>query len=84
MIAGFETATSGIIKVEDERVEDKEPFERNVNTVFQNYALFPHMTIYDNVAYGLAVKGVPKEETRQRVLEILDLVQLTGFEKTTL
>lgn len=81
MIAGFETATSGIIKVEDERVEDKEPFERNVNTVFQSYALFPHMTIYDNVAYGLVVKGVAKDEIRKRVMEILELVQLKGFEK---
>jgi len=81
MIAGFEDATSGIIKVENERVEDKEPYERNVNTVFQNYALFPHMTVFDNIAYGLNIKKVPKNEVKKRVNEILELVQLTGFEK---
>jgi spermidine/putrescine transport system ATP-binding protein len=67
MIAGFEEATNGMIKVEGDRVEDKEPFERNVNTVFQSYALFPHMTIYDNIAYGLTVAKVPKEEIKERV-----------------
>ena len=81
MIAGFEDATSGIIKVENERVEDKEPYERNVNTVFQNYALFPHMTVYENVAYGLNIKKVSKNEIKERVEEILELVQLKGFEK---
>ena len=81
MIAGFEDATSGIIKVENERVEDKEPYERNVNTVFQNYALFPHMTVYENIAYGLNIKKVPKKEVKERVDEILELVQLKGFEK---
>ena len=60
MIAGFEEPTSGNIKVEGEAIGDKEPFERNVNTVFQSYALFPHKTIYDNVAYGLKMKKVPK------------------------
>jgi len=81
MIAGFEDATFGIIKVENERVEDKEPYERNVNTVFQNYALFPHMTVFDNIAYGLNIKKVPKAEVKQRVTDMLELVQLTGFEK---
>lgn len=81
MIAGFEDATSGIIKVENERVEDKEPFERNVNTVFQNYALFPHMTVFENIAYGLNIKKVPKDEVKQRVNEMIELVQLKGFEK---
>ncbi len=81
MIAGFEDATSGIIKVENERVENKEPYERNVNTVFQNYALFPHMTVYENIAYGLNIKKVPKDEVKQRVKEMLELVQLKGFEK---
>ncbi|MFR8334999.1 MAG: ATP-binding cassette domain-containing protein [Oscillospiraceae bacterium] len=57
MIAGFEDATSGIIKVQGERVESKEPCQRDVNTVFQNYSLFPHMTVFDNVAYGLTIKG---------------------------
>jgi len=80
MIAGFEDATNGIIKVQGERVEDKEAYERDVNTVFQSYALFPHMTVYDNIAYGLVVKKVPKPEIRERVREMLELVQLMGFE----
>ena len=65
MIAGFEEASAGVIKVEGERIEDKEPFQRNVNTVFQNYALFPHMTVFNNVAYGLTIKKVPKPEIQQ-------------------
>ncbi len=81
MIAGFEDATSGLIKVEGERIENKEPYERNVNTVFQNYALFPHMTVFENIAYGLKIKKVPKSEINMRVSEILELVQLKGFEK---
>ncbi len=81
MIAGFEEPTTGSIKVEGVPVEEKEPYERNVNTVFQTYALFPHKTIFDNIAYGLKMKKVPKEEIRKRVLEMMDMVQLTGFEK---
>ena len=81
MIAGFEEPTSGSIKVEGEPIEDKEPYERNVNTVFQSYALFPHMTIYDNIAYGLRMKKVPKAEIKERVLHMMELVQLDGFEK---
>ena len=81
MIAGFEDATSGIIKVQGERVESKEPYQRDVNTVFQNYSLFPHMTVFDNVAYGLTIKKVPKDEIQRRVTEMLALVQLAGFEK---
>lgn len=80
MIAGFETASSGIISINGDRIEDKEPFERNVNTVFQNYALFPHMTVAQNVAYGLNLKKIPKEEIKKRVKEMLKLVQLEGFE----
>lgn len=81
MIAGFEEPTTGSITVEGEPIEDKEPYERNVNTVFQSYALFPHMTIYDNVAYGLRMKKVPKKEIKERVLKMLEMVQLSGFEK---
>lgn len=81
MIAGFEEPTTGSIKVEGENIEDKEPFERNVNTVFQSYALFPHKTIYDNIAYGLKMKKVPKAEIMERVQEMIKLVQLEGFEK---
>jgi spermidine/putrescine ABC transporter ATP-binding subunit len=81
MIAGFEEPSDGSILVEGEPIENKEPFERNVNTVFQSYALFPHMTIFDNIAYGLKMKGIKKSEIRERVTEMLELVQLTGFEK---
>lgn len=81
MIAGFEEPTTGKIVVEGERVEDKEPFERNVNTVFQSYALFPHKTIFDNIAYGLKMKKVPKVEIKERVTEMMEMVELGGFEK---
>lgn len=80
MIAGFEDASSGIIKVQGERVENKEPFERDVNTVFQNYALFPHMTVFDNIAYGLKIKKVSKDDIKKRVMDMLGLVQLNGYE----
>lgn len=81
MVAGFEEPTSGSICVEGEDIQNKEPFERDVNTVFQSYALFPHMTVYDNVAYGLKMKKVKKAEIKERVTHMLDLVQLGGFEK---
>ncbi|MDD3367588.1 MAG: ABC transporter ATP-binding protein [Lachnospiraceae bacterium] len=81
MIAGFEEPSSGSIKVEGESIEEKEPYERNVNTVFQSYALFPHKTIFDNIAYGLKMKKVPKDEIKKRVMEMMELVQLEGFEK---
>lgn len=80
MIAGFETQTSGKIYVEGKEVRDEEPYEREVNTVFQNYALFPHMTIFENVAFGLNMKKVPKAEIKERVEKMLDMVQLSGFE----
>lgn len=81
MIAGFESPTSGKIILENEQVEGKEPHKRNVNTVFQNYALFPHMNVFDNVAYGLKIKRVSKDDISKRVNEMLTLVQLNGFEK---
>ena len=81
MIAGFEEPSTGTIKVEGESIEEKEPFERDVNTVFQTYALFPHKTIFDNIAYGLKMKKVPKAEIKERVLEMMEMVQLSGFEK---
>ncbi|MDR0904680.1 MAG: polyamine ABC transporter ATP-binding protein [Oscillospiraceae bacterium] len=81
MIAGFEQQTDGVITVEGERVENKEPFERNVNTVFQSYALFPHMTVHDNVAYGLKMKKVKKAEIAGRVEDALSMVRLEGFGK---
>ncbi len=81
MIAGFEDASSGTITVQGERIEDKEPYQRDVNTVFQNYSLFPHMTVFDNVAYGPSIRKVPKAEIRERVTEMLHLVQMDGYEK---
>ena len=80
MVAGFEQPTTGEILLDGVDVAEKEPYERDVNTVFQSYALFPHMTIFDNVAYGLKMKKVPKAEIKSRVTEMLELVQLGGFE----
>ena len=79
MIAGFDKPTSGNIYLYGQNVSDLPPFQRNVNTVFQDYALFPHMTIYENIAYGLMIKGVSKTERNKQVEEMLDLVQLPGF-----
>lgn len=81
MIAGFEEPSSGSIKVEGQSIEKKEPYERDVNTVFQSYALFPHKTIYDNIAYGLKMKKVAKPEIKKRVMDMMELVQLEGFER---
>jgi len=79
MIAGFDKPTAGRIYLYGQDVSDLPPFERDVNTVFQDYALFPHMNVGDNIGYGLMVKGTPKPERRQRVDEMLDLVQLAGY-----
>ena len=79
MIAGFDRPTSGQIFLYGQEVSSLPPFERDVNTVFQDYALFPHMTIDDNIAYGLMIKGVAKAERRKRVDDMLDLVRLPGF-----
>ncbi len=81
MIAGFEHPTSGDIFIEGRPVGDTPPYRRNVNTVFQNYALFPHMTVFENVAFGLRMKRVPRHEIGQRVREALQLVRLSGFEE---
>ena len=80
MIAGFEDASSGTIEVQGVRVEEMEPFQRDVNTVFQNYSLFPHMTVFENVAYGPSIKKVPKEQIKKSVSEMLELVQMSGSE----
>jgi putative spermidine/putrescine transport system ATP-binding protein len=79
LIAGFEQPTSGEIKIFGEHAEHLPPYRRNVNTVFQDYALFPHMTIRDNVAYGLMVKGVGKTERHGRAQEALERVALNGY-----
>ncbi len=79
MIAGFDRPTSGKILLYGQDVSDLPPYERDVNTVFQDYALFPHMTVGDNIAYGLMVKKVAKAERMKRAEDMLDLVQLSGF-----
>jgi spermidine/putrescine transport system ATP-binding protein len=79
MIAGFEHPTEGAILLEGTDVSAVPPHKRNVNTVFQQYALFPHMTIVDNVAFGLRSKKVPAAEARKRAMEMLDLVKLAEF-----
>ncbi|QAV71650.1 ABC transporter ATP-binding protein [Salinibacterium sp. UTAS2018] len=79
MLAGFEEPTSGSIRISGQDVVGIPPHKRNVNTVFQAYALFPHMSVAENVAYGLRQKGTPKSEIRQRVTESLDLVQMHSF-----
>jgi spermidine/putrescine transport system ATP-binding protein len=81
MVAGFELPTTGRIFLEGESVETVPPYKRNVNTVFQSYALFEHLNIADNVAFGLKRRKVDKGEIRTRVAEALELVQLTGREK---
>jgi spermidine/putrescine transport system ATP-binding protein len=81
IIAGLETPDRGRVLLEGRDVTDEEPNTRNVNTVFQNYALFPHMNVEANVGYSLRIKRVPKKEIVKRVEEALELVRLTGFEK---
>jgi len=80
LIAGFEIPTQGSILIGHQVVNDKRPYERNVNTVFQNYALFPHLTVAKNIAFGLERKKLSRAEISRRVAEVLELVQLTGFE----
>ena len=80
MIGGFEETTSGIIRLHGEDVTGRKPYRRMVNTVFQSYALFPHLTIFENVAFGLRRRDVAQAEIKQRVGEMLELVQLTGRE----
>lgn len=79
IIAGFSEATEGDVFFEGKRINDVPANQRQVNTVFQDYALFPHMNVFDNVAFGLKIKKVPKKEIEQKVTEALHLVQLDGY-----
>ena len=79
MIAGFEQPTSGRILLQGEDVSRTPPYKRDVNTVFQHYALFPHMNVFDNVAFGLRNKKVPEASVKQRVGELLEIVRLPEF-----
>lgn len=81
IIAGFETADSGKVVFDGNDISDLPPYKRQLNTVFQKYALFPHMNIYENIAFGLKIKKVPKEEIDKKVREMLKMVALEGFEK---
>ena len=81
IIAGLETPDSGRVFLDGRDVTGLAPEARDVNTVFQNYALFPHMTVADNIGYGLKLKKIPKAEIKKRVSEMLELVQLPGYEK---
>src|SRR3954463_12529689 len=81
MIGGFEEPTEGTIYLGDEPVSGRPPYKRDVNTVFQSYALFPHLTIFENVAFGLRRRGVRGSDVRGRVLSILELVGLAGLDK---
>ena len=80
MLAGFETATSGEIYLDGDRINDIPPNKRGLGMVFQNYALFPHMSVADNVAFPLSVRKMSKAETGERVRKALAMVQMTGFE----
>ncbi|HET7480175.1 MAG TPA: ABC transporter ATP-binding protein [Rubrobacteraceae bacterium] len=81
MIAGFEEPSRGEISVAGEQVQGVPPYRRPVNTVFQSYAIFPHLNVFDNVAFGLRRAGVKGDELRNRVMEACEMVQLQGFEK---
>ena len=81
IIAGLETPDGGQVFLDGKDVTSLAPEARDVNTVFQNYALFPHMNVADNIGYGLKLKKTPKEEIRRKVKEMLELVQLPGYEK---
>lgn len=81
IIAGFETADSGKVIFDGNNISNLPPYKRQLNTVFQKYALFPHMNIYENIAFGLKIKKLPKEEIDKKVREMLKMVALEGFEK---
>ena len=81
MLAGFETPTSGEILFNGKDISELPPNERKFNTVFQKYALFPHLNIYDNISFGLKEKKVPKDEIEKKVKRVLEIVDLEGFEK---
>jgi spermidine/putrescine transport system ATP-binding protein len=81
MIAGFEWPTEGEVYIEGKPMGHTPPFQRKVNTVFQNYALFQHMTVFENIAFGLEMEGAGQEEIQKRVKHALEMVQLTGLER---
>ena len=81
IIGGFETPASGKVFFDGKDITDLPPYMRQVNTVFQHFALFPHLNVYDNIAFGLNIKKLPKDEIRSKITDILALTNLSGFEK---
>lgn len=84
IIGGFLTPDGGSVKFEGKEINNAPPHKRNINTVFQRYALFPHLNVYENIAFGLKVKKLPEREIRSRVGKMLELVNLKGFEKRSI
>ena len=80
MLAGFETPTNGQIYLDNKVISDIPPHKRGIGMVFQNYALFPHMTVYENLAFPLRVRKIPKDEADKKVDKALSMVSLSGFE----
>ena len=81
IISGFEKPDSGRVLFDGVDITDLPPHKRKVNTVFQKYSLFPHMNIYENIAFGLRIKKMPESEIREKVRNVLELVELSGFQK---
>ena len=81
IIGGFTTPTSGDVTFDGVRINDAPPHKRQINTVFQKYALFPHLDVFENIAFGLRIAKVPQDEVEQRVTEMLEVVSLKGFEQ---
>ena len=81
IIGGFLTPTSGTVTFDGKCINDVPPYQRQINTVFQRYALFPHLNVFDNIAFGLKVAKLPKDEIHNRVHEMLEVVGLKGYEK---
>ena len=79
MVAGLEDANEGNILIDNKKVNELEPMERNIAMVFQNYALYPHMTVFENMAYGLKIAKIPKEEINSRVQKAADILELGAF-----
>lgn len=80
LIGGFETADAGVITFEGKKLADMPPYDRPINTVFQKYALFPHLNVFENIAFGLRINKMPKDQIKEEVLKALNLVKLSGFE----
>ena len=84
IIGGFLKPDSGIVRFDGKEINNIPPYKRNVNTVFQRYALFPHLNVYDNIAFGLKIKKFSDKEIQKRVGAMLELVNLKGFEKRSI